>query len=170
MILYFLSFFGIAVACGILQTSILHVFAFSSFFPIPDLAFIVLVYVAFTQGEMLGQVLGFTSGIVLDFLSLAPFGFNAFVRTVMGHAIGRFKGVILLDSIFLPMSIVSLSLVVKAIVSIVLAMIIGQTSVTQRIFSTDFVLDFFLTVLLAPAMFLPLKGLSRLLMDRKAYR
>jgi rod shape-determining protein MreD len=90
MIALFFATFGRAAVLGILQTNILQLFSMAGMFPIPDFSFIVLVYFAFTQGAMSGQLMGFASGILLDCLSLSPFGFNAFVRTACGHSIGRF--------------------------------------------------------------------------------
>jgi rod shape-determining protein MreD len=39
---------------------------------VPDLALCVLVYSAYVNGIMTGQLTGFFSGLLLDFLSAAP--------------------------------------------------------------------------------------------------
>ena len=169
MIIYFVVFFGIASMCTVLQTNIPLFFSIAGLFPIPDLAFIVLVYISFIQGEMMGQVLGFTSGVVMDCLSLSPFGFNAFVHTVMGHIVGRFKGVILLDTVFLPIAVVAIAFFAKTIVCIGMAFLLGQAFIIQRIVSLDFLLQFVFTILLSPFVFYSLKGLSSILLMRKAY-
>jgi rod shape-determining protein MreD len=170
MLLYFFAFFGLASAFTILQTSVLHFFPFLAFFPLPDLAFAVLVFIAFLQGEMQGQMLGFTTGLVYDCLSLAPFGFNAFIRTVMGYVIGRFKGVILLDSMLLPMAIVALAMVVKTLLSMLAALVLGQSGVVARVLSLDFVFEFLLTVVFAPVVYLIVRSLGGVILSRKAYR
>jgi rod shape-determining protein MreD len=170
MLLYFCTFFGVASAFTILQTSVVHFFPMAAYLPLPDLAFCVLVFIAFLQGEMQGQLLGFSTGLVFDCLSLAPFGFNAFIRTVMGYVIGRFKGVILLDNMLLPMAIVALAMLVKTVVSVIAALVLGQTGVLVRVFSVDFVIEFLLTVVFAPLVYLIVRSLGGAILSRKAYR
>lgn len=170
MILRFFTYFGISAFFAVLQTNVLHLFVGNGTYPVPDIAFLVLVFVSFTQGAMMGQLLGFSSGLVFDFMSLSPFGFNAFVKTVTGYIIGRFKGIILLDNVFLPMVVVAIALLLRAFISLLLALFLGQISVVQRIISFDFLIEFFMTFALAPLIFWPLKGLSSILFARRTYR
>jgi rod shape-determining protein MreD len=83
----------------------------------PDLALIVLVFLALRRGSMTGQVTGFLSGLAVDALSLSPLGFQAFIRTVLGFLYGRFHGTIFLDPVLMPMAAVMVATVLKALLS-----------------------------------------------------
>ena len=70
----FLCSFLILLCSVIVETSILSNI---SFLPaVPDLALICVLYFSFLNGKNYGQVSGFLSGLLLDFLSGSPLGFN----------------------------------------------------------------------------------------------
>lgn len=83
----------------------------------PDLVMIILVFVSLRKGSMAGQLSGFISGIFEDLLSLAPLGFNAFSRTLIGFLYGLFEGNIYLDPVFMPLIVVAMATIIKAILS-----------------------------------------------------
>jgi len=157
----------IASIFAILQTNILSFFSIHAV--LPDFSYIVLVYFAFMYGTMPGQISGFASGLVIDFISLSPFGFNAFVRTVCGHIIGRFKGAILLDVILLPMALVALSMVLKSLAILLLSPIVGIPSIIPRLFSLQGLIEFLFTAIVSPLIFWPLRGIHNFLQSRRAY-
>ena len=161
-------FTAIAGLFTILQSNVL---AFLSFHDVlPDLSFIVLAYFSFMYGTMSGQISGFASGLVFDFVSLSPFGFNAFVRTVCGHVIGRFKGAILLDAILLPMALVASSLIVKVLVVVIISPIIGMSPILVKQFSLQGLIEFLFTIIVSPLVFWPLRIIHNLIQSRRAYR
>jgi len=59
-----------AFAAAILQSTILSRLAV--YHAIPDLTLGVLLFTAYLNGPMTGQITGFSSGLILDFLSAAP--------------------------------------------------------------------------------------------------
>ncbi|MDR2842237.1 MAG: rod shape-determining protein MreD, partial [Spirochaetaceae bacterium] len=59
-----------AIIAGIIQSTLLQGLRVY-FFAIPDLTLGILVYSAYINGTMTGQLSGFFSGILLDFLSAA---------------------------------------------------------------------------------------------------
>jgi rod shape-determining protein MreD len=79
----------------------------------PDLALIMLVFVAVRGGPMAGQVSGFVSGLVQDFLSLPPLGMSALVRTTIGLIYGRLQGALAAGSVLAPVLLVLLATVMK---------------------------------------------------------
>jgi rod shape-determining protein MreD len=79
----------------------------------PDLALIVLVFVAVHGGPMAGQVSGFIAGLVQDFLSLPPLGMSALVRTTIGFVYGRLQGALAAGSVLAPVVLVLLATVMK---------------------------------------------------------
>lgn len=101
------------VIAGLLQSTI-----FSRLIPnvpvVPDLALCIIVYIAYVNGLMTGQLTGFFSGLLLDFFSAAPLGLNAFVRTITGALAGFLKGTFYLDYIFLPMALCAAATLLKA--------------------------------------------------------
>ena len=88
---------GIAV---ILQSTVLRFVALKGVKP--DLALIVMVFVAVRRGSMSAQVSGFLAGLLEDILSLAPVGFNALLRTVLGFFYGLTAGSIFVDPVLMP--------------------------------------------------------------------
>jgi rod shape-determining protein MreD len=83
---------------------------------VPDLALVITVYTAYVNGTMTGQLSGFFSGVLLDFISAAPLGLNAFIRTLVGALAGTLKGAFFLDIFFLPMALCAAATLVKALV------------------------------------------------------
>ncbi len=79
----------------------------------PDLALIVLVFVAVHGGPMAGQVSGFIAGLAQDFLSLPPLGMSALVRTTIGFIYGRLQGALAAGSVLAPVLLVLLATVLK---------------------------------------------------------
>lgn len=159
---------GIAVLFSILQSNVFGIWAIMTVQP--DLSYIVLVYFSFMYGAMPGQICGFVDGLVFDFMSTAPFGFNALMRTVCGTVIGRFKGAILLDNILLPMALVAVSLLFKAAALLLIAPITNQGAVLAHQFSAMGLIEFLFTIIVAPLLFWPLRILHNALQSRRAYR
>lgn len=106
---------AIAALAALLQSTLLARLAILH--TVPDLALCVLVYTAYVNGTMTGQVTGFTSGVVLDFLSASPLGFNALVRTVIGALAGMLKGTFFLGKAILPMVLCATATLVKALMA-----------------------------------------------------
>ena len=97
----------------ILQSTVLEYVAISGVKP--DLALIVLVFVAVQGGPMVGQVSGFVAGLVQDFLSLPPLGMGALVRTTIGFVYGRLQGALAAASILAPIVLVLVATVMKGV-------------------------------------------------------
>jgi rod shape-determining protein MreD len=97
----------------VLQSTLVEYIAFQGIKP--DLALIVLVFVAVQGGPMAGQVCGFVSGLIQDFLSLPPLGLGALVRTVIGFAYGRLQGSLAGGSVFAPALLVLAASVLKGL-------------------------------------------------------
>jgi rod shape-determining protein MreD len=81
---------------------------------VPDLSLGILVFSAYINGTMSGQVTGFFSGLFYDFLSSSPMGLYTLVRTVVGALSGLLKGMFFLDKVVLPMLLCASATVVKA--------------------------------------------------------
>lgn len=91
----------------------------------PDIALGILVFAAYTNGVMTGQLTGFFSGLLADFLSGAPLGLNTFIRTVMGALGGLMNGFFVEDGLFLPMALCAGATLLKALMFLALHLLLG---------------------------------------------
>ena len=147
-----------------MQSAVLHMVAF--FRVVPDLALCVLVFSAYVNGTMTGQVSGFFSGLFYDFLSAAPLGMNCLIRTVIGALAGVFKGQFFLDLIFMPVILCVLATVLKALSIFILHLIMGQTVPTFSLFTSVFWIELALNAVSAPLLFILLKKFKPILIGR----
>jgi rod shape-determining protein MreD len=145
----------LCIVAGILQSTLIAEFAL--FNVIPDLALCILVYSAYVNGTMTGQVSGFFSGLLLDFLSAAPLGLNCLIRTIIGAVTGIFKGAFFLDFFFMPVLLCALATMFKAVIIFILHVIIGSTVPAYSFFTSLFWIELGINSLSAPFLFLLLK-------------
>jgi rod shape-determining protein MreD len=124
---------------------------------IPDLALCILVYSAYVNGTMTGQVSGFFSGLLLDFLSASPLGLNCFVRTFIGAVTGIFKGSFFLDIIFMPIILCALATLLKAGILFLLNLIMGNVVPSYSFLSSVLWIEFGMNSISAPLLFFLLK-------------
>jgi len=154
----------LSLAAAILQSTLLAKIAFF-FNVVPDLALCVLVFSAYVNGTMTGQVSGFFSGLFIDFLSQAPLGMNALIRTVTGALAGIFKGALFLDYIVMPAILCALATILKAIMMFILHFIIASIPAYSFI-EPKFWIELALNVISAPLLFLLLRQFKPMLLGR----
>lgn len=153
------------IIAGIIQSSLLS--RIPLFPVIPDLALIILVYVAYVNGSMTGQITGFTSGFLLDFLSLAPLGFNALIRTIIGSVVGLIKGNFFLDILILPVVLGAIATVFKALLVTIIHFLFNANTPAYYFLTSDLWIEVTLNGLLAPFVFAFLKLFKKVLTPRK---
>jgi rod shape-determining protein MreD len=145
----------LAIIAGILQSTILGDIAL--FGAVPDIALCIVVYSAYVNGTMTGQLSGFFSGLLLDFLSAAPLGLNCLIRTIIGAVTGIFKGAFFLDVFFLPFILCALATIAKAIIMFLLNFVMGKSVPVYSLFSILFWIELGLNSLCAPVLFFLLR-------------
>jgi len=155
----------LCVIAGILQSTIIARIAF--FNVVPDLALCILVFSAYVNGTMTGQISGFFSGLFLDFLSAAPLGLNSLVRTLIGAMAGFFKGVFLLDLFLMPVILCALATIIKALIIYVLHLFFGSSVPAYLFTSSLFWIELGLNCLSAPLLFFLLKRVKPLSVNRR---
>lgn len=69
---------------------------------VPDMVLIASIYISLLNGRGMGEITGFSSGLILDFLSASPFGFNCIFRTLISYIAGFFGGSINFKGFFIP--------------------------------------------------------------------
>ena len=131
-------------------------------FGIPDITLIMLVFFSVNYGAVTGQLSGFASGLMEDFISLSPLGFNSLIRMVTGHLAGLFNGRIIIDPILFPVLMVTIATVFKALMSSLILSIFSIDYSGSIFISSSFGFELLINALLAPVLFL----LLGLLMDK----
>ena len=149
-------------AAALLQSTVLSPLR-AYIYAVPDIALIILVFTAYVNGTMTGQLNGFFSGIMLDFISSAPLGLNPLVRTLTGALIGLFKGTFFLDFFLLPMILCTCATFLKALIMFLLNFIFPETVPAYSLLSLTFWSELGLNTFLAPFVFAFLKLFSFLL-------
>ena len=140
------------IAAALLQSTVLsrlivHIYA------VPDLALSILVYSAYLNGTMTGQLSGFFSGLLLDFLSASPLGLNAFIRTLTGALVGFIKDTFYLDYFFLPMALCAGATAFKALLLFPLHLLFPEVVPTYVFNGPWFWFELGLNTLSAPLLF-----------------
>ena len=120
---------------------------------VPDMALIILVFTAYVNGTMTGQLSGFFSGVLLDFLSASPLGLNALIRTLIGALTGLLKGTFFLDLFFLPMALCAGATAVKAMIYFLLHLLLAGAVPSYSVFGPTLWVELGLNTVLAPFLF-----------------
>jgi rod shape-determining protein MreD len=154
----------LALAAAILQSTLLsHIAIYGA---VPDLALLILVFSAYANGSMAGQLTGFSSGILLDFLSAAPLGLNAFIRTLIGALAGILKGAFFLDFFILPMLLCAASTLLKALVFFLLHWLLSGSIPAYPLAAPVLWVELGLNTVIAPFLFALLKRFKALYAER----
>lgn len=155
-----------AAAAIILQSTLLARLAV--YHAVPDLALGILVFSAYTNGTMTGQLTGFCSGLLMDFLSAAPLGLNAFIRTLLGALGGLMNGALILDGLFLPMALCAGATLLKALLYYTLHLLFSGAVPAYALLEPELWIELTLNTLSAPFLFYFLKLFKSLLTGRRA--
>ena len=134
---------------------------------IPDLTLIILIYISYSNGTMTGQTLGFTSGVALDFISAAPLGFNAFIRTIIGAITGLLKGTFFLDILILPIILVAAGTLTKAFLAFILHILFAGAVPAYDLLMPTLWMELAYNVTLAPFLFAFMNLFKSVLTPRK---
>ncbi|MDR1219437.1 MAG: rod shape-determining protein MreD [Treponema sp.] len=154
-----------AVIAALLQSTLLR--RLSVYHAVPDLALGILVFSSYFNGVMTGQLTGFFSGLALDFLSAAPLGLNALVRTVTGALAGLVRGAFVADTIFLPMMLCGAATALKALILLLLHALFAEGVRAYPLQEPLFWVELALNMFIAPFLFALLRRFSSLLVNRK---
>ena len=143
---FFLMFFVVLIETALLS----NIF----FLPaVPDLLLLVLLFLSVNNGSTFGEVSGFYSGFLLDFLSASPLGLNSLIRTVIGFLTGLFHKTLNVRGFFIPALMGFLGTLSKVILIQIISFFFPQGIITYNIFSTGFIFELILNALLCPCVF-----------------
>ncbi|MDR2659464.1 MAG: rod shape-determining protein MreD [Spirochaetaceae bacterium] len=153
-------------AAGILQSTLLSPLSIY-FYAKPDIALDILVFSAYMNGMMTGQLSGFFSGLLLDFLSNAPLGLNLFVRSVIGALTGVLNGAFFLDNLILPAALCAGATLLKAGLLLLLNFLFAG-AIPAYSFNTPVLwVELAMNAVLAPLIFGLLKMFNKFIQKRK---
>jgi rod shape-determining protein MreD len=155
----------LCIIAGILQSGVISQIAFLKV--IPDLALCILVFSAYVNGTMTGQISGFLSGLLLDFLSASPLGLNCLVRTLIGALAGVFKGTFFLDIFLMPVILCAIATIIKAVLFFFLHLIFGSSIPVYSFSSSVLWIELGLNCISAPLLFIILKKIKPISVRRK---
>jgi rod shape-determining protein MreD len=133
---------------------------------IPDFVLGIVVYSAYVNGAMTGQLTGFFSGLMLDLISNAPLGLNTFIRTIMGAFAGFMKGTFFLDTIFLPMILCAAATLFKAGMLFLLHLLLAGAIPAYPLFAPTLWVELLFNTISAPPLFGLLKLFRPLLVGK----
>lgn len=119
----------------------------------PDIALILIVFFSNRFGSMHGQISGFASGLVEDFISLSPLGFHAFIKTLTGFLFGLTRGNIFLDPVFMPLLLTAAATLFKHLMAGLLGAIFVAPDLLEPIFTTKFGIEIGLNAVISPFLF-----------------
>ena len=142
----------ILLCAVILESSILSNISF--IYIVPDLVLICSIYFSLLNGKVAGETAGFISGILLDFITGIPFGFNMLFRTIIGYIAGIFAKNVIISGFILPMLCVGIGTIAKTLMVSLLSLLFPNVHIyTAGIISYDFLFEFIENVLLSPFVF-----------------
>jgi rod shape-determining protein MreD len=154
-----------ALFAAILQSTLLRHLAI--YHAVPDFALGILVFTAYNNGAMTGQLTGFFSGLLLDFLSAAPLGLNALVRTITGALIGLVRGIFIMDAVFLPMLLCASATCIKALLLFLLHTLFAEGVRAYPLLAPTFWIELGFNTFSAPLLFGFLRHFSTLLVEKE---
>lgn len=127
----FIAVTGLLIVALVLQSTVLEQVTFLSV--TPQLALIVVVSLAYLDGERVGVVTGFAAGLLLD-LQLpeqgAIVGITPLIYVLLGYAVGSLRQYSLSESVWAPVLTVTLVSAVSELSYAGLSIILGQNWVS----------------------------------------
>ncbi len=138
---------------------------------IPQLVLVVVVCLAFLDGERVGVVVGFAGGLLQDLLlPQSIIGLTALVYTLIGYGVGSLRHFAPSESVWSPVFAVAIASAIAELSYAMLAIILGQEwvslSFTARVTGLVVLYD----TLLTPFAFPLLRRVSARFRPEKVYR
>ena len=136
---------------AMVDTAILSNF---SFLPaVPDLVLLASIFIVMMNGKTAGVIIGFTSGLILDFITGCPFGYNCLLRTIICYFAGFFNKNLNFRGIFIPFLIGLCGTFAKVFITWLISLFYPNTVVTYSMISISFFTELLLNSFLAPVIF-----------------
>jgi rod shape-determining protein MreD len=135
----------------ILQSTLLNYIAINGVKP--DLSLIILVFISYKRGSMVGEVSGFFSGLFEDFITIMPLGFTSIIKTIVGFLFGLLQGNIILDLIFIPILFIVAATLIKGLLIWIIALLFSLSQYGGNLFHINTLIELAYNALLSPFIF-----------------
>lgn len=144
----------VAVLLILIQTTL---FSHIPFFLITaDFLLIFIGFVAINNGSRLAMLLGFVSGLLVDFMSISPFGLSSFILTFVAFFLGKLHGHYNLSHFIVPFILSFILTFIKFLLLLLLHFLFGTSIKIYSIYSSVFLIELALNVVFAPCLFFTL--------------
>lgn len=120
---------------------------------VPDLTLIAVLYFAFNNGRLMGETLGFVSGLCMDFLTLGPFGLNCLLRTILGYVCGLFGRSINFESVVVQFLTGVAATLAKALLLWCISLLYPSSVASYNVLSAAFGIELLANGILTPVFF-----------------
>jgi rod shape-determining protein MreD len=138
---------------------------------IPQLALVVFVSFAFGDGERVGIVSGFFTGLLIDLLlPQSIVGLTALVYTLIGYGVGSFRQFTTGESVWTPVLVVAISSGIAEVGYALLAIMLGQPWVSISDTAKVAGLVVVYNVLLTPFVFPLVRRIAERFRPERVYR
>lgn len=131
---------------------------------VPDFLLLATLYVSVHNGRLFGVSTGFLSGLMLDFLSVSPFGLHCLLRTIIGYLSGIFNKTLNMNGIILPVLIGFSASILKMILIGMISVFFPDSVIPYSIFSKAFLFELAANSILTPLVFKFLDLFSNLIL------
>lgn len=147
-----MSFSTLIIIClAMIETTILSNIMFLP--AIPDMVLLAAVYVAMMNGRSFGVVIGFISGLILDWMTGSPFGYNCLLRTIICYGAGFFCGTLNFKGFFIPVLIGLGATFLKVFITWLMTLFYPNTVLNYNIISMNFFFELLFNSILCPVIF-----------------
>lgn len=133
----------------------------------PDPGLLVLLWISYRNGPVIGSSAGFLSGLVEDFLSAAPFGFHAFTRTALAVLASLLHNSVAIDRLLLPLLIGALGTIGNGIFTGILGLVFAGKINAYSFLEAPIWIQTAYNSLLCPFVFLILSLFKKFLVERQ---
>jgi rod shape-determining protein mreD len=141
----------VAVLLILIQTALISHIPF--FLITADLLLIFISFVAINNGSRFAMILGFTSGLLLDFMSISPFGLSSFILTIVAFFLGKLHRHYNLTHFIFPFIIAIVATFIKFLLLLLLHFLFSSSIKIYSIYDSIFLIELALNVAFAPCLF-----------------
>ena len=126
----------------------LHIFNWHT-----DAVLVLILFVSFCNGSLTGSLAAFFSGLILDFLSLAPLGLHSATFVIIAFVSGKMHGRYNLNRVFIPMLLTFIAVMIQSLLFFILRFIFGSNIAVPNFLLAEFWIGVFVTSISAPILF-----------------
>lgn len=140
---------------------------------IPQVLLVVILSLAFTDGERVGVVAGFFGGLLIDLRLEDPsalMGLTALIYTILGYGVGSVRRFTTSESVWMPVFVVAIASAIVEVSYAGLSIILGQQWVSLAFTAKAAGLVVLYNTLLTPFIFPVVRRVAERFRPKRVYR